>query len=145
MKSESMQLLSLCRKGRMIEAGEEPVGAACRAQHARLVLVAEDAGAHTFRRVQSFVAGTKQPWIKVDCSKDDLGAALGYSAVSVAAITDVRLAFAFVKTLEPTEKYTELLADLEERVKRVEQRQKEEKAHKANLRKGKRKTPRDSK
>ena len=139
MKHESMQLLSIARKARLIEAGEEPVGAACRAQHGRLVLVAADASPHTVRRVQSFVVGTAQPWIRLDCGKDELGAAIGAPACAVAAITDVRLALAFAKTLEPAEQYAGLLEDLSRRSERVEQRRKEEKAHRTNVRKGKKK------
>ena len=139
MKNESLQLLSVARKARLIEAGEEPVGAACRAGHGRLVLVASDASPHTLRRAQSFVAGSKQPLLHADCSKEELGAAIGTGPCALAAITDVRLALAFVKTLEPAEKYAGLLDDLNERSKRVEQRRKEEKAHRANVRKGKKK------
>lgn len=139
MTTEALHLLSIARKGRMIEAGEEPVVIACRGKHARLVIVASDAGDHIFRRVQSLTAGTRQPWIKVDCSKDDLGVALGYSAVAVAALTDVSLALAFVKALKEPVKYEALQKDLEERVARVEQRRKEEKAHRANVKKGKKK------
>lgn len=137
MKQESLQLLSIARKARLIEAGEEPVGAACRSQHARLTLLAKDASPHTVRRVKSFVSGTKQPWIQLDCSKDDLGAAIGTSSCAIASITDVRLALAFAKTLEPRENYSELLADLEERSRRVDERRKEEKAHLSNKRNGK--------
>lgn len=139
MKDESLRLLSVARKARLIEAGEEPVGAACRAGRGRLVLVTADASPHTARRAASFVAGSKQPLIRVDCSKDELGAAIGTSVCAVAALTDVRLALAFVKTLEPAEEYAALRADLEERSRRVEQRRKEEKAHRANVRKGKKK------
>jgi len=137
MKRESLQLLGLARKAGKLEIGEEPVGAVTRAKRGRLVLVASDAGDHTFRRVKSFTAGTKQPWIRLDCTKDEFGDAIGYSAVAIAAITDIRLALAFAKTLEPAEKYAELLSDLEVRAARTEQRQKEEKAHKLNVKKHK--------
>jgi len=123
----------------MLEVGEEPVGAACRAQHARLVVVASDASDHSLRRVKSFVAGTKQPWIKIDCTKDELGDAIGYSSCAMAALTDVRLALAFVQALGEPEQHRELLEDLEARAKRAEQRQREEKAHQRNLRTGKKK------
>lgn len=140
MNAKALGYLSLARRARLIEAGEEPVGIACRAQHARLVVLASDASEHAFRRVQSFTAGTKQPWIKLDCTKDELGDAIGYSACAMAAFTDVRLALAFVKALEKPEKYADLLADLEARAARADQRQKEEKAHQANLRRGKKKS-----
>ena len=128
--------LSLARRGRMLEIGEEPVGALCRARKARLVIVASDASDHTFRRVKSFVAGSKQIWMKVDCTKDELGDLIGYSSVAMAAFVDVRMALAFVQALGEPEKHRELLAALEEKSLRAEQRQKEEKAHQKNLRRG---------
>ena len=70
-------------------------------------------------------------------SRDELGDALGTTSCAIAAITDVRLAQAFVKTLGDPEKYAELLQDLDVRVKRVEKRRAEEKAHRYNVRHGK--------
>ena len=61
----ALNYLALGRKAGLIELGEEPVGAAARAQKARLVLVAQDAGDHTWRRAKSFVAGTNQLCLKV--------------------------------------------------------------------------------
>jgi len=44
MTHKALNLLSLARKGGRIQLGEEPVGAVCRSGHARLVILAEDAG-----------------------------------------------------------------------------------------------------
>ena len=139
MNAKAMGYLSLARRGRLLEAGEEPVGAVCRAGHARLVVVAGDASDHCIRRVRSFVSGTNQPWLTVSCTKEELGAAIGRSACAMAVFTDVRLALAFVQALEEGECPTGLLEDLEVRAKRAEQRQREEKAHQRNLRRGGRK------
>lgn len=134
---KALQMISLARKARKIELGEEPVNAATRASKARLVIVAKDASDHTYRRVKSFVSGTKQPWISVPYEKDVLGSAMGTTSCAMAAFTDVRMAFAFVKALNEPEKYGTLLEDLETRVKRVDKRQQEEKAHRSNIRHGK--------
>ena len=139
MNAKAMGYLSLARRGRLLEAGEEPVGAVCRAGHARLVVVAGDASEHSIRRVRSFVSGTKQLWLTVPCTKEELGAAIGRSACAMAAFTDVRLALAFAQALEEGERPAGLLEDLEVRAKRAEQRQREEKAHQRNLRRGGRK------
>lgn len=135
--NRSLGLLSISRKGGNIVLGEEQVGAQARASRARLVLLASDAGGHTVRRAKSFVAGTSQPLLTVPFTKDELGDALGTTSCAIAAITDVRLAQAFVKTLGEPEKYAKLLEDLDVRVKRVEQRRAEEKAHRYNVRHGK--------
>ena len=136
-QNRSLGLLSICRKGGNIVLGEEQVGAQARARRARLVILASDAGGHTVRRAKSFVAGTSQRLITLPYTKDELGDALGTTSCAIAAITDVRLAQSFVKTLSEPEKYAELLEELDARVKRVEQRRAEEKAHRRNVRFGK--------
>ena len=69
--------------------------------------------------------------------EEQAGDALGTTSCAIAAITDVQLALAFVKTLGEPEKYADLLQELDERVKRVEKRRAEEKAHRRNVRHGK--------
>ena len=132
-QNKSLGLLSLARKGGNIVLGEEQAGAAARASRARLMLLASDAGGHTVRRAKSFVAGTAQPLLTLPYTRDELGDALGTTSCAIAAITDVQ----FVKTLGEPEKYADLLQELDERVKRVEKRRAEEKAHRRNVRHGK--------
>ncbi len=133
-RDKSLGLLSIAKKGGNIVLGEEQVGAVARAGRARLILLAADAGAHTYRRAKSFIAGTPQPMLQLSYDKDTLGDALGTTSCAIAAISDVRLAQAFVKTLGEPEKYAELLQDLDVRVQRVEKRRAEEKAHRNNVR-----------
>jgi len=136
---KALNYMALARKAGRIELGEEPVGAAARAQKARLVVVAEDASDHTWRRAKSFVAGTLQQCIKVPFSKDLLGMAVGRTSLAIGAFTDPALALAFVKALPQPECYREVLESLEERTKRVQKRQAEAKAHKKNKQTGKKK------
>ena len=134
---KAMNMLGLARKAGLIELGEEPVGIAARGQKARLVLVAQDAGDHTWRRAKSFVAGTSQLSLKIPYTKDEMGMAIGRTSLAIAAFTDPAMALAFVKALPQPEKYSEELASLEERAQRVRQRQKEAKAHVKNRQMGK--------
>ena len=134
---KALNYLALARKAGLIELGEEPVGAAARAQKARLVLVAQDAGDHTWRRAKSFVAGTNQLCLKIPYTKDEMGMAIGRTSLAIAAFTDPAMALAFVKALPQPEKYSEELASLEERAQRARQRQKEAKAHVKNRQMGK--------
>ena len=67
---KAMNYVALAKKGRLIELGEEPVGAVTRALKARLVIVASDAGDHTWRRAKSFVAGTSQQAVRLPHTKD---------------------------------------------------------------------------
>lgn len=134
---KALNYLALARKAGRIELGEEPVGAAARAQKARLVVVAEDATDHTWRRAQSFVSGSEQICLRVPYSKDLLGQVVGRTSLALAAFTDPALALAFVKALEQPEKYSFELENLNKRTKRIQQRQKEAKAHEKNKRIGK--------
>lgn len=136
---KGLNYLALARKAGRIELGEEPAGAAARAQHARLILVAQDAGDHTWRRAQSFVAGTEQLCIKVPFTKDQLGQAVGRTSLAIAAFTDPALALAFVKALGQPAAYEGVIASLDKRTKRIQQRQQEAKAHQRNRRMGKKK------
>ena len=134
---KALNYLSLGRKAGRIELGEEPVGSAARAHKARLILVAEDAGDHTWRRAKSFVAGTEQICMKVPFTKDQLGQAIGRTSLAIAAFTDPAMALAFVKALGNPQKYAEELASLDKRTARIRQRQKEAQAHEKNVRFGK--------
>ena len=133
---KALNYLALARKAGRVELGEEPVGAAARAQHARLVVVAQDATDHTWRRAKSFVAGTQQQCIKVPFTKDQLGMAVGRTSLALAAFTDPALALAFVKALESPETYQDVLESLQKRTQRIRQRQAEERAHQRNKRMG---------
>ena len=129
---KALNYMALARKAGRIELGEEPVGAAARAQHARLVVVASDASDHTWRRAKSFVAGTGQQCLKVPFDKDQMGQAVGRSALAIAAFTDPAMALAFVKALGNPEKYAGVLENLNVRTQRIRRHQLEEKAHQRN-------------
>ena len=131
---KALNYMALARKAGRIELGEEPVGAVARDHVARLVVVASDAGDHTWRRAKSFVAGTEQLCMKVPFSKDQLGQAVGRTSLALAAFTDPALALAFVKALEKPD--AAMVEKLEALSQRIQQRQKEAKAHKRNQRTG---------
>ena len=134
---KALNYMGLARRGGRIELGEEPCGAAARAGHARLIVVAADASPHTWRRAKSYAAGTDQQCVRVPFSKDELGEAIGRSSLAMAAFTDPALALAFVKALDGQEQYREVLENLDAKAKRVKQRQDEAKAHQRNVRMGK--------
>ena len=133
---KALQYLSLARKAGHVELGEEPVGAAARANRARLIIVAADAGDHTWRRAKSFAAGTNQLCLSVPYGKEALGPAVGRTELAIAGYTDVALGLAFVESLGQPERYGETLAALRAQTQRVRQRQAEAKAHQRNLRQG---------
>ena len=134
---KSLNYLSLARKAGRVELGEEPVGAAARALKARLIVVASDAGDHTWRRAKSFAAGTDQICIRLPYTKDEEGQATGRTSLAIAAFTDPALALAFLQALPGSEGYAAELENLQNRTRRAQQRQKEAKAHEKNVKKGK--------
>ena len=134
---KSLNYVSLARKAGRIELGEEPVGAVTRAQKARLVVVAQDASDHTWRRAKSFVAGTNQQCIRIPYSKEELGLAVGRTSLAIGAFTDAAMALAFVKALPESQKYADTIGALDEKSRKLRQREDEAKAHQRNIRKGK--------
>ena len=134
---KTLNYLALARKAGAAELGEEPVGGAARAGKAYAIVVASDAGDHTWRRAKAFAAGTDQQTIRLPYTKDEMGMAIGRTALAIAAITDVALALALVQSLpQPPQEAVEMLTAKAERQK---QRKKEAQAHKKNVRVGKKK------
>jgi len=134
---KALNYLSLARKAGKAELGEEPAGAAARALHAHLILVAGDASDHTWRRAKSYVAGTDQQCIRLNYTKDEIGMAIGRTSLAIAAITDPALALALVQSLPNPEKHAAVTGVLTEKVQRLRKRQSEAKAHLRNRRSGK--------
>ena len=137
--NKALNYLALARKGGLAELGEEPVGAIARAGKAYVILVAGDASDHTWRRAKSFAAGTEQQCVRLSCTKEEMGFAIGRTSLAIAAITDVQMALALVKSLGEPEKYKAVLEVLTEKATKAKKRQAEAKAHQKNVRKGKKK------
>ena len=136
---KALNYLALAKRGRLVELGEEPVGAITRTGKGYLVVVAKDASDHTWRRAKSFVAGTEQQCLSVPFTKEELGFVVGRTSLAIAAFTDVSLALAFVKALPDQEKVKKEAEFLEAKSKKMRQRKKEADAHKKNVRFGKKK------
>ena len=86
MSNAILSLIGLCKKAGRLEVGEEPVGAAARARHARLLLVASDAAASTRRvRIAALAASAGSSVYFTVCS-------MGHCPVPARlSITSVRL------------------------------------------------------
>ena len=121
---KALGLLGLARKAGKLQTGEETVGAMLAEKHARLTILASDAGEAVSRKIRSLAEGTRQRVLKIPYDKLRLGAALGRPSVSVAAFGDVSMALAFVKALPEGTAEAGLLEDLERRVARVRAKRK---------------------
>lgn len=136
---KTLNYLALARKAGLAELGEEPVGAITRALKGHLVLVAQDASDHTWRRAKSYVAGTDQQCVRLPFTKAEIGFAVGRQELAIAAITDAGMALSIAESLGQPEKHKEVIEVLTAKKQRVLQRQKEAKAHARNVRFGKKK------
>ena len=134
---KALNFLALGKKARLVELGEEPVGAVTRAVKGYLVVVASDASDHTWRRAKSFVAGTEQQCIRVGFTKEELGFVVGRESLAIAAFTDAAMAAAFVKALPDAAKYAAVAEVLDTKAAKLKQRKTEAKAHQRNVRFGK--------
>lgn len=136
-----LHLLGLAKKAGRLEIGEEPVGAACRARQARLVLLASDAAPNTRRRAAHFGEAGNVLWLEAPFAKSELGLILGRSSCAMLALTDAGFSAAVVEKLaaRDPDKYGPAAGQLREKADRVLQRQKEQRQHEKNLRQGKQK------
>ena len=134
---KALLLLGLARRARKLEIGEEPCGIACRSGKARLLLIAKDAGDHTFRRARSYCRAGKPPYLCVPFTKDELGDGLGCNACALCALTDAPFAKTFLEALPEGNQHAEILQELTRQTERVQKRRQEEKAHRKNVRFGK--------
>lgn len=136
---KALNYLALARKAGLAELGEEPVGAVARAGKAYLIAVAQDASDHTWRRAKSFAAGTEQQCVRLPFTKEEMGFVVGRTSLAIAAITDAALALAMVQALPPSSAREGAQKVLAVKVEKLKQRQSEAKAHRRNVRMGKKK------
>ena len=134
-----LHLLGLAKKAGRLEVGEEPVGAACRARQARLVLLAADAAPNTYRRAAHFGEAGNVLWLQLPFTKEELGFSLGRSSCAMLALTDAGFAAAVSEKLRARdpEKYEAAAEQLRQKADKVLRRQKEQRQHEKNLREGK--------
>ena len=136
-----LHLLGLARKAGKLEVGEEPVGAVCRARHARLVLLAADAAPNTRRRCAHFGQAGNVLWLELPFTKEELGFQLGRGPCAMLALTDPGFASSIAEKLaaRDPERYGPAAQQLRVKADRALQRQQERRRHEKNLREGKRK------
>ncbi len=136
---KALNYLALARKAGLAELGEEPVGAAARAGKAYVIAVASDASDHTWRRAKSYAAGTEQQCVRLNATKEEMGFVVGRTSLAIAAITDPSMALAMVQALGDGERYSDAIAILTAKSDKAKKRRAEAKAHKKNVRFGKKK------
>ena len=136
-----LHLLGLAKKAGRLEIGEEPVGAACRARQAKLVLLAADAAPNTRRRAAHFGQAGNVLWLETPFDKAALGPVLGRTSCAMLALTDAGFSAAVAEKLaaRDPDRYGPAARQLREKADRVLQRQKEQRQHEKNVRNGQKK------
>lgn len=134
-----LSMIGLAKKAGLVEIGEEPVGSAARAKHARVILVAGDAAASSVRRAYSFAQAGNCLCLTIDSTKDQLGSALGRTSVAMVAVTDIGFAESIVKKLSAMDevRYGAAAEALRVKAKRAAERKAEQLQHEKNLQQGK--------
>jgi ribosomal protein L7Ae-like RNA K-turn-binding protein len=134
-----LSMIGLAKKAGLVEIGEEPVGSAARAKHARVILVAGDAAASSVRRAYSFAQSGSCLCLTVDATKDQLGSALGRTSVAMVAVTDIGFAESVVKKLAAMDeaRYGAAAGQLSVKAKRAAERKAEKLQHEKNVQQGK--------
>ena len=134
-----LSMIGLAKKAGFVEIGEEPVGSAARAKHARVILVAGDAAASSVRRAYSFAQSGNCLCLTIDATKDALGSALGRTSVAMVAVTDIGFAESLVKKLAAADesRYGAAAEQLKVKAKRAAERKAEKLQHEKNVQQGK--------
>ena len=122
--SKALNYLGLARKSGGMETGEDNSAGLVKAGKARLLIVASDTSDGAKRRAEGYVFETNTVLVEVPFTKEEISSISGKSGCSMAAITDLGLATAFLKALtqEQGEKYSEAYEQLEALKQRIEKR-----------------------
>ena len=118
--SKALNYLGIARKSGGIETGEDNSSGLVKAGKARILIVASDTSDGAKRRAEGYVYETGTILVEVPFTKDEIASITGKSGCSMAAITDLGLAGAFLKALadESPERFLESY----ERIKALQQR-----------------------
>ncbi len=122
--SKALNYLGIARKSGGMETGEDNSSGLVKAGKARVLIVASDTSEGAKRRAEGYVFETNTVLVEVPFTKDEISSISGKSGCSMAAITDLGLAAAFLKALaqENGEKYSEAYERIEAQRQRIEKR-----------------------
>lgn len=91
MKNNYLNLLGLAQRARKCALGEEAIVKSIQQNKAKLVLIAEDIGSHTRKKIVDKCTTFKVPFVVVD-NRDVLSQAIGQSQRVAVAILDAGFA-----------------------------------------------------
>ena len=124
MREKALNMLGLMRRANAIQIGEDKTGAAVKAGKAKLLLLAADASDNARRRAETFISGRNVQLVPLPFDKAELSERLGVNGCSMATVTDLGFANAFVKLLLglDSDSYCEIAQQVEKRFDKAERR-----------------------
>ena len=127
MTDRALKLLGLMRPACAIEIGTDRAVDAARAGKARVLLLASDATETAARKAAYALEGKSALDLKLPFSREELSDALGVGDCTMAAITDMGFAEAFVKLLaaEDPDRYADASAALTAKNEKMRRRRSE--------------------
>lgn len=117
MKDKALKLLGLMRRANAIELGADRAADVTRSGKARLVLLAADAGENAAKKADNALYGHSALRVELPFTRSELSEAVGVGDCTMAAITDIGFAEAFIKLLAEmdAEKYAEAASAMTEK------------------------------
>ena len=142
MGDRALGILGLMRRANAIQVGETNTGDAVKAGKAKLLLLAQDASDNAVHRAEGFTYGRNVTLVTLPYDKAELSSALGLPGCSMAAVTDIGFANAFMELMvqADAEKYAEAAEEIKKRFDKAKKRKAEASTHDMKKRIGKRRT-----
>lgn len=91
-KNEILSTLGLCLRAKKLAIGDDAVTDFFKSNHARLILLTEDAGQSIIRKAAFFESNSKAAVVTVPCTKEEMGQALGKKTCSICSVSDAGFA-----------------------------------------------------
>ena len=142
MEDKALGLLGLMRRAGAVEIGTDSACDTVNAGKAKLLLLSADAADNARRKAENAANGRRVLVLPVHYTRAELAAALGLGDCSMAAVTDLGVANAFVKAMAAAapEQYAEAAQELDKRNAKAVRRRKEKADRALSKRNGKRRT-----
>ena len=102
MTEQVLGFLGLMRRAGALAVGAEDAFDVARENKARMLMIASDSAANTVSAMKNAAAQREEgiPLIKLDCTKQELGAALGVKECAALAVLDTGFALALCQKME---------------------------------------------
>lgn len=127
MTDKALKMLGLMRRAGAIEIGADRSADAARAGKARILALASDAGENAAKKTEYALSGKNALKLELPFTRKELSEALGVGDCTMAVVTDLGFAEAFVKLLAEDDelKYSDAAQELERRHEKMQRRKRE--------------------